>query len=72
MVEKNNQPSEQEYQSLKQMLAKTPDGKVSNQPADETPSWKDIGKIVLIILGAIIAIPFLLLLTCLGIVAIGS
>ena len=68
MVEKNNQSSE-EYQKLQQIIS---NGKVTNQPEEETSTWKEVGKIVLIILGVIIAIPFLLFITCLGIMAIGN
>ncbi len=68
MVEKNNQSSE-EYQKLQQIIS---NGKVTNQPEEETSTWKEIGKIVLIILGVIIAVPFLLFITCLGIATIGN
>ncbi len=68
MVEKNNQSSE-EYQKLQQIIS---NGEVTNQPEEETATWKKVGKIVLIILGVIIAIPFLLFITCLGIMAIGN
>ena len=65
MVEKNNQSSEQEYQKLQQIIS---NGKVPNQPEEETSTWKEIGKIVLIVLGIIIAVPFLLFISCLTIV----
>ena len=69
MVEKDNQSQKQEYQALQQMLAQDPNQKVSNQLTEETSVWGNIGKIILIILGVIIAIPFLLFITCLGIIA---
>ena len=68
MVEKNNQSSE-EYQKLQQIIS---DSEVTNQPEGETSTGKKVGKIILIILGVIIAIPFLLFITCLGIVAISN
>lgn len=68
MVEKNNQSSE-EYQKLQQIIS---NGEVANQPEEETSTGKKVGKIILIILGVIIAIPFLLFIGCLGLIVIGN
>ncbi|MBO4707755.1 MAG: hypothetical protein J5594_04270 [Elusimicrobiaceae bacterium] len=72
MVEKNNQSSEQEYQRLQQVLSQGPEREYSKQPTEKTSTGKKVIKVVLIILGVAIAIPFLLFLTCLGIVAVSN
>lgn len=71
MVEKNNQSAEHDYQALQQSLLRNSKGEQVS-PEGKTSTGKKIGIVALLIVGVAIAIPFLLFITCLGIVAISN
>jgi uncharacterized membrane protein YkgB len=72
MVEKNNQSEEQDYQELQRILSQKPKDNRINTPTEKTSTGKKIGIVVLIILGVVIAIPFLLFIACLGMIVVSN